>query len=78
MVQLRDKESGSLLGSITDDELQFLIDNLEEEWDGDTDYYLNGTTIEMLKTAGAEQPLIELLERALGNKEGVEIEWVTS
>jgi processive 1,2-diacylglycerol beta-glucosyltransferase len=78
MVQLRDKETGALLGSISDEELQFLVDNLEEEWDGDTDYYLNGTTIEMLNDAGADEGLIELLTKALGDKEGVEIEWLKS
>ena len=31
MIQLRDKESGEVLGAITEDDLQFLIDNLEEE-----------------------------------------------
>lgn len=75
MISLRDKETGSLLGRISEDELQFLIDNLEEEWDGDTDYYLNRTTIDMLKDCGAARPLLELLERALGDREGVEIEW---
>jgi len=75
MIQLRDKESGSLLGSISEEELQFLIDNLEEEWDGDTDYYLNRTTIEMLKDSGADKRLLELLEGALGDREDVEIVW---
>ena len=31
MIQLQDKENGEVLGSITEDDLQFLIDNLEEE-----------------------------------------------
>jgi hypothetical protein len=76
MIQLREKESRSLLGSITEDELQFLIDNLEEEWDGDTDYCLNRTTIDMLRDRGADPALIELLESALGDREDVEIVWV--
>ena len=29
MIQLRDKENGIVLGEITADDLQFLIDNLE-------------------------------------------------
>jgi hypothetical protein len=75
MIKLRDKETRALLGSISEDELQFLIDNLEEEWDGDTDYYLNRTTIEMLKGVGADDALIDLLEEALGDRDDVEIEW---
>lgn len=75
MIQLRDKESGSLLGSISEEDLQFLIDNLEEEWDGDTDYYLNQATIDMLKESGADKGLIDLLQRALGDRDDCEIEW---
>lgn len=75
MIQLRDKETGSLLGSISEEDLQFLIDNLEEESEDDTDYYLNRVTLEMLKEKGGGQPLIDLLENALGDREDVEIEW---
>ncbi len=78
MIKLRDVDTGGLLGSITEDELQFLIDNLEEEWEGDTDYYLNRTVIDMLADAGADKPLIELLNKALGERESVEIVWEKS
>ena len=49
MIQLRNKETGSLLGSISEEDLQFLIDNLEEEWEEDTDYYLNRETLDLLE-----------------------------
>jgi hypothetical protein len=75
MIKLRDKETGASLGQISNDDLQFLIDNLEEEWDGDTDYYLNRTTIDMLKDSGADKALIRLLEGALGDRDDIEIVW---
>ena len=75
MIKLRDKETGESLGQISNDDLQFLIDNLEEEWDGDTDYYLNRTTIDMLKDSGADKALIRLLEEALGERDDIEIVW---
>lgn len=78
MIQLKNKETGSLLGSITEEELQFLIDNLEEEWEEDTDYYLNRTTLEMLMDRGASQSLLEILERAMGDRDDIEIEWSRS
>ncbi len=78
MIKLRDVDTGDLLGSITKDELQFLIDNLEEEWEGDTDYYLNRTTIDMLADAGADKALIDLLNKALGERESIEIVWEKS
>lgn len=75
MIELRDKATGSILGSISEEELQFLIDQLEEESEEDTDYYLNRTTFELLKSRDASQHLIELLEQAMGSRDEIEIEW---
>ena len=75
MIRLKDKEPGSLLGSISDDDLQFLIDQLEEEWEEDADYYLNRATLDMLKNRGGSEPLMSLLEAAIGDKDSIEIEW---
>ena len=75
MIQLLDKETGSLLSSTSEEELKILIDNLEEESEDDTEYYLNRVTLEMLKEKGADQLLIDLLESALGDREDLEIEW---
>jgi processive 1,2-diacylglycerol beta-glucosyltransferase len=75
MAKLYDKDTGALLGEITDDELQFLADQLEEEDEEDTDYYLNADTVEMLAEAGAPSPLLDLLRRAIGEKSEVEIRW---
>jgi hypothetical protein len=76
MIRLKNKETSEMLGSISDDELQFLIDHLEEEFDEDTDYYLNRATVEMLKDEGAPRPLMDILEHALGDGDDVEIQWV--
>ncbi len=78
MIRLRDKASGKLLGWISEEDLQFLIDNLEEEWEEDTDYYINRETVELLKRQGGSQGLIDLLDQALGDKEGIEIQWSRS
>jgi len=76
MIKLKNKESGEMLGSISDDELQFLIDHLEEEFDEDTDYYLNRATVEMLSAEGAPRPLMDILEHSLGDHDDVEVQWV--
>ena len=78
MIQLSDKENGAHLGSISEEDLQFLIDNLEEEWAEDTDYYLNRTTFEMLKNKGAGQSLLDILEPVFNEREDIEIEWSRS
>ena len=76
MIQLRDKENGDVLGTITEDDLQFLIDNLEEESEDDMDYFLNRSTIEIFKEKGTNKTLLKLLENALGDRDGMEIEWL--
>ncbi len=76
MIQLRDKESGEVLGAITEDDFQFLVDNLEEESEDDADYFINRSTIEIFKEKGTNNTLIELLENALGDRDDMEIEWL--
>ena len=75
MIELKDKQTGAQLGSISPENLQFLIDNLEEESDEDVDYYLNRVTLGMLKDRGADPELVGLLEAALGDRDEIEIEW---
>jgi hypothetical protein len=75
MANLRDKDSDQLLGTITDDDVQFLIDQLEEESRSDTDYYIDADTIDMLEEEGGAASLIALLRSSLGEREGMEIEW---
>jgi processive 1,2-diacylglycerol beta-glucosyltransferase len=75
MAKLYDNDTGALLGEITDEQLRFLTDQLEEEDEEDTDYYLNAATVEMLAKAGASNDLLDLLRRAMGEKGEVEIRW---
>ncbi len=75
MIEIRDKETGKMLGSATEEQLQFLIDNLEEEYVGDQDYYINSATLDMFEEKGIDAGLLKLLRNALGTKEDMEIEW---
>ena len=75
MITLRDKDNGQLLGSVTEEEFQVLVDALEEESDEDTDYYIEAGTIDMLEDDGAPESLVKLLRDALGTRDGVEIAW---
>ena len=78
MIQLRDKETGALLGDITEEQLQFLIDHLEEESEEDNDYYLAQATLNMLKEKGLDASILKLLQDALGDRKDLEIEWLRS
>jgi len=75
MIELKDKDTGQSLGSITEAQLQFLVDQLEEESYDDQDYYLNTTTLEALAGKTSDAGLITLLRRALGDRDEMEIEW---
>jgi len=76
MIELRDKETGRVLGPITEDQLQFLVDQLEEESATDTDYYLNSATLDMFAENAIDPQLLALLREALGDREEMEIEWL--
>jgi hypothetical protein len=64
------------VGEISEEQLDMLVDNLEEEWPEDRDYYINRAMIDMLKTRGADSVLLHLLSEALGNRDEVDILWV--
>ena len=75
MVQLYDAERGTRLGAISDQQLQFMIDSLEEESTTDKDYYLTSDTIDMLEEDGADGELVSLLRQALAGREGMDVRW---
>ncbi len=74
MAKLFVKETNMEL-PVTDEQIQFLIDHLEEESYDDQDYYLNGTMVDGLETEGADTTLITLLRDAIGQRDGIEVIW---
>jgi hypothetical protein len=75
MINLSLKDSETFLGTISDSDFQLLIDQLEEEHEGDSDYYFNQTMVEVLKERGASTNLVQLLTDAIGGSEGIEVAW---
>jgi hypothetical protein len=75
MIDLYNNATNTLIGSITESELQVLIARLEEESSTDHDYYIDQATIDMLGDGSATDHLLQLLRTALGSEEGVEIRW---
>lgn len=74
-VDLFDSESGRLVGSLSDDQFQELVDAFEEESPVDNDYYISVETVDMLEEDGASPVVVRLLRAALGEREGAEIRW---
>jgi len=75
MIDLYDEATNRLIGSITEADLQVLVDALEEESLDDHDYYIDAATIDMVADGKATKHLVSLLRAALGAKEGVDIRW---
>jgi len=75
MIDLYNAANDQRLGSITEAELQVLIDGLEEESSEDKDYYIDAATIDLLGDGRASDHLLGLLRNALGSNDGVEIRW---
>lgn len=78
MITLSLKDSGEPLGEIDAADLQVLIDQLVEETEEDTDYFVNSMTIDLLERNGASAGLVAILRQAVGESEGVEIVWQES
>ena len=78
-IQLFDKETGASAGEITREQLQYLIDQLEEESADDQDYFINRPTLELLaEQRPPEDNLVEVLREALGDRDEMEIRWEES
>ena len=75
MINLNEKDTGKALGQISEEQLQYLIDNLEEEWLEDQDYAITPLLLEYFEGLGADPNLVTLLRDALGEKEVIEIVW---
>ena len=75
MPNIYDKPTGRLLGTVTDAELQFLVDQLEEESSVDQDYYIDAATLDMLAEAGAPANLVAVLRSGLGPNADAEVRW---
>jgi hypothetical protein len=75
MIDLYLASTNQLIGSMTEADLQVLVDGLEEESSQDRDYYITAETIDMLADGRATEHLVALLRQALGSSDGVDIRW---
>lgn len=75
MINLTEKDTNRPLGQISEAQLQYLIDNLEEEWSEDQDYAITPLLLEYFENLGADAGLISLLRDALAGREEIEIIW---
>jgi hypothetical protein len=78
MIYLSEKGTNKPLGTISEAQLQFLIDQLEEEWAEDNDYAISSMLLDLFEGEGADAELVSLLRNALGDRDEVNIVWKKS
>ena len=75
MITLYDEGTDAVIGAITEAQLKFIVEHLEEDSIADADYYINGMTIDGFEQDGADPGLLQLLRKALGDREDMDIRW---
>ena len=76
MIKIYNKTTNELLGRISDQDLDFLIDNLEEESITDQDYYIRKETIDGFEQLEGSPHLLEVLRGGMRSDNAIEIRWV--
>ncbi|HPO25814.1 MAG TPA: hypothetical protein PLF92_03935 [Arenimonas sp.] len=75
MTTLYLKPDGSKLADLIDNDLLCMQNVMEEESSTDRDYFIDLSTVDMLKNAGATEGLLDALTKAIGESEGIDVEW---
>ncbi len=78
MPELYLKSTDKHLGHISEDELKFLAQQLEEESTDDEDYTITRMTLDYMKGQKISPNLLKLLEEALGSADEVEVKFTRS
>ncbi len=73
MPKLTRIDTGDEIGTITDKQLAFLVEQLEEDHEDDTDYFIDRETLELLSDNGADPELLGILEKGLGDDDEMDI-----
>ena len=75
MPRLTRIDTGDDIGTISDAQLKFLVEQLEEEHDEDQDYFIDRDTLELMSDNGADPELLVMLEKAIGDDDSMNIAW---
>ena len=78
MYRLIDIEHGDEIGIITEDQVQFLIDNLEKEGFEDQDYYIDPESLSFFAENGCDEELLTMLTDALEGRVNIDVRYEVS
>jgi hypothetical protein len=75
MPRLYRVDTGDTIGEISAAQLAFLVEQLEEESEEDTAYFVDRDTLELLSDNGADPDLLALIEKAMGTDDEIDLGW---
>lgn len=75
MPRLTRIDTGDDIGTISDAQLKFLVEQLEEEHEEDQDYFIDRDTLELMSDNGGDPELLAMLEKAIGDDDSMNIAW---
>ena len=73
--RLMDIEHENEIGVVTGEQVQFLIDNLEEEGFEDQDYYIDPESLSFLAENGCDEELLAMLTDALEGRINIDVRY---
>jgi processive 1,2-diacylglycerol beta-glucosyltransferase len=77
-IRLYNDQTGEFLGDVSEEDVEFLVEQLEEEFEQDRAYYVNRETVTLLREGGASQELLTAIERGLGPSGEADVTWSES
>ena len=75
LYRLIDIEHDDEIGVITEDQVQFLIDNLEEEGVEDQDYFIDSDILGFLVENGCDEEMLAMLTEALEGRVNIDVRY---
>ncbi|MEO6172290.1 MAG: hypothetical protein ABIP02_04160 [Arenimonas sp.] len=75
MTALYLKPGNQKLVELLDNDFLCMQNVMEEESSKDQDYFIDLSTVEMIMNAGATEGLVNALTKAIGDSEGIDVEW---
>ncbi len=75
LYRLVDIEHDNEIGVVTGNQVQFLIDNLEEEGVEDQDYYIDIDSLSFLGENGCDEELLTMLTEALEGRVNIDVRY---
>ncbi|MDB4962124.1 MAG: hypothetical protein JWP01_2123 [Myxococcales bacterium] len=68
-------DTGDEIGVVSDVQLKFLVEQLEEDHEEDAEHFIDRESLELLSDNGADPELLGILEKGMGDDDEMKIAW---